>query len=174
MPKRPRAMASTADLATGEPNEDRRKRLSPELSTASDEPEVVNMEKETAGGDMDQDEEDDDEHDDDKDVDDEDESEKDEINPPDNGYIPSPWSVGDASTPKDPFVEDSPQVDLISAFHNERGNHDSPHQATVPLPRYPAILSLRSESDYENYHKRPRINFGRPEWRAYYSLPPRP
>ncbi|KAK1774199.1 hypothetical protein QBC45DRAFT_397294 [Copromyces sp. CBS 386.78] len=183
MPKRTRAMASTADPTTGEPNEDRRKRSSPESNTASDEPEVVDMEEETTGGgdgDMDQDEDDGDvdeeyvDRNDNYEEEDKDKSDNEDANPLENEYIPSPWSVGDPSTPEDPFVEDSPQVDLISAFRNERGNHDSPHQAAVPLLRNPAILSLKSESDYENYHKRPRINFGHPGWRTYYSLPRRP
>ncbi|KAJ4390395.1 hypothetical protein N0V85_007260 [Neurospora sp. IMI 360204] len=114
---------------------------------------------------------------------DEDESENEEANTPENEYIPSPnttaikyipspnttatkyipspWSVGDPSTPKDPFVEDSPQVDLMGTFHNERGNHNRADQAVDPLLRDPVILSLKSEADFENYHKRPRIDFYR-------------
>ncbi|KAH7629280.1 hypothetical protein B0T09DRAFT_266372 [Sordaria sp. MPI-SDFR-AT-0083] len=97
---------------------------------------------------------------------DEDESENEEATSPENEYILSPWSVGDPSTPKDPFLEHSPQVDLMGAFHNERGNRDSTIQAVGPILRNPAILSLQSEADYENYLKRPRIGFGRPAWRA--------
>ncbi|KAK3334348.1 hypothetical protein B0H65DRAFT_437170 [Neurospora tetraspora] len=154
---------------------------------------VVDMAEETTGGsdrDMDQDEDDDEDDDDiyldsddDEDSDgysdgrgwycladndmyaDEDESENEEANAPDNEYIPSPWSVGDPSTPKDPFLEDSPQVDLMGTFHNERGNHNRADQAVDPLLRDPVILSLKSEADYENYHKRPRIDFDRYEWR---------
>lgn len=96
---------------------------------------------------------------------DDEESQNEEANNPDKEYVPSPWSVGDPSTPRDPFVEGSPQVDLLRAFRDTHGNRDSPDPDVVPL-RNPAVLSLHSEADYENYYKRPRIDFGRPGWKS--------
>ncbi|KAK3494231.1 uncharacterized protein B0T23DRAFT_376116 [Neurospora hispaniola] len=77
----------------------------------------------------------------------------------------SPWSVGDSSTPKNPFLEDSPQVDLMGPFHNELNNRNRANRAVDPFLRDPVSQSLRSEADYENYHKLPRINFNSYGWR---------
>ncbi|EAA33555.1 hypothetical protein NCU05677 [Neurospora crassa OR74A] len=138
--------------------------------------EDVDMTEETTGGgdsNMDQyeDEDDDDEDDDDDDDDDDgysdrDKNENEEANIPEDECISSPWSVGDPSTPKDLFLEDSPQVDLMGPFLNEHNNRNRADRAVDPFLRDPIIQSLRSEADYENYHKRPRINFNHYGWRA--------
>ncbi|KHE83791.1 hypothetical protein GE21DRAFT_1210332 [Neurospora crassa] len=139
----------------------------------------VDMAEETtrgSDGDMDQyedeneneDEDEDDDDDDDNNNDgysDRDKNENEEANIAEDEYMSSPWSVGDPSTPKDPFLEDSPQVDLLDPFHNECNNRNRADRAADPFLRDPIIQSLRSEADYENYHKRPRINFNHYGWR---------
>ncbi|KAK3505439.1 hypothetical protein B0T13DRAFT_444460 [Neurospora crassa] len=144
--------------------------ISPEPDRVSGGGDDIDMAEETtrgSDGDMDQ-YEDENEDDDDNNNDgysDTDKNENEEANIAEDEYMSSPWSVGDPSTPKDPFLEDSPQVDLLGPFHNERNNRNRADRAVDPFLRDPLIQSLRSEAEYENYHKRPRINFNHYGWR---------
>ncbi|KAL0474034.1 hypothetical protein QR685DRAFT_193001 [Neurospora intermedia] len=138
---------------------------SPEPDGVSEDVDVT--EETTGGGDRNMDQyEDEDDDDDDDGYSDRDKNENEKANISEDECISSPWSVGDPSTPKDLFLEGSPQVDLMGPFLNERDNRNRADRAVDPFLRDPTIQSLRSEADYENYHKRPRINFNHYGWRA--------